>query len=290
MNVTSNMGQCCEVMSVVSLPAAGCFPPFIPPLSVSLLFFSHLEELMLTLQMGFVSSVSFFFSSFFSSVHVFVLVLFLLLPVFPAGWSAPSFMLMFISKLSDSDEPGCPDAVLQQSDSLHRQGQLAIPWAECPWRQKHTWFLPSPVTSVCMYYKTWSYWSIIQSVYVWFPSLHVEFWAAVGVCAAASWVGELFECHLLRFWPILNFPEWSPQDLRAVKGTLWWCLCYLCECFRKKGRKKNWVKQEKPESPQDGQLQQEEVPHAAVTLKCPRKSAHLCVFIRLFMRSRILQI
>lgn len=84
LNVTSNTGQCCEVMSVVSLPAAGCFPPFIPPLLVSLLlFFSHLEELMLTLQMGFVSSVSFFFF-FFSSVQVFVLALFLLLPVFPS--------------------------------------------------------------------------------------------------------------------------------------------------------------------------------------------------------------
>lgn len=172
--------------------------------------------------------------------------------------------------------------------------QLATPWAECPWRQKHTWFLPSPVTSVCMYYKTWSYWSIIQSVYVCFPSLHVESRTAVGVCAAASWVGGLFECYLVRFWPILNLPGWSPQDVRALKGTLWWCLCYLCECCcRIKGRKwkkKNWVKQEKPESPQDGQLQQEEVPHVAVTLKCLRKSAHLCVFIRLFKRSRILQI
>lgn len=64
----------------------------------------------------------------------------------------------------------------------------------------------------------------------------------------------------------------------------------LLQDKRKKMKKKNWVKQEKPESPQDGQLQQEEVPHVAVTLKCLRKSAHLCVFIRLFKRSRILQI
>lgn len=124
-----------------------------------------------------------------------------------------------------------------------------------------------------------------------FPASMLSSGQLWGVCAAASWVGELFECHLLRFWPILNLPE-SPQDLRALKGTLWWCLCYLCECCcRKRGReKKNGVKPEKPESPQDGQLQQEEVPHVAVTLKCLCKSAHLCVFFRLFMRSRILQV
>lgn len=31
LNVTSNTGQCCEVMRGVSLPPAGCFSPFIPP-------------------------------------------------------------------------------------------------------------------------------------------------------------------------------------------------------------------------------------------------------------------
>lgn len=122
---------------------------------------------------------------------------------------------------------------------------------------------------------------------MWFPRLHVEFRAAVGVCAAASQVRGLFECHPVRFWPISDLAEWSPQDLRAIKGTLWSCLCYLCECCcRKKGReKKNGAKQEKPESPQDGQWQQEDVPHVAVALKCLRKSAYLCVFTRLFMKA-----
>lgn len=280
-NATSNTGRCCEVMRGVSLPAAALFSPFIPHSSSVLL---HLEELMLTLQMGFVSSVSLFYFFEFNPSFLPPAACF-----FPSGLIC-SFIhvdvhLWTLRRWWSRMSRRCP-AAARPSKNCHRQ--LAAPWTECPRRRRHTWCLPSPVASACVCYKTWPCWSTVQSVCaVSQPPCGVP-----GSCGGGGVVGGLSECHPVRFWPILNLQLWSRQDLRALKGTLWWCLCYLCECCCRKKRKekKKWVKQEKPESPQDGQLQQEEVPHVAVTLKRLRKSAHLCVFIRLFKRSRILQI
>lgn len=136
--------------------------------------------------------------------------------------------------------------------------------------------LPSPVTSVCMCCKTWSCWSYNHVCFP--PPCRVPSNCG-GLCSSPGGLGDS-ECHLVSFWPILNLPEWTLQALRALKGTLWWCLCYLCECCCR-GKKMKWVKPEKPGSPQDGQLQQEEVAHVVITLKCLRKSDHLCVFLSL---------
>lgn len=122
----------------------------------------------------------FFQSPFFSSVHLFVPLLF-------------SSCCLF-SQQADLHLHSCWCSSLNSPVVMH-QDVLTLPCrgqtlytVSGSWRlpeqnvpgDRNTWFLPSPLTSVCMYYKTWSYWSIIQSVYVWFPSLHVEFWAAVG--------------------------------------------------------------------------------------------------------------
>lgn len=160
----------------------------------------------------------------FSSVHLFVPALLLLLHVgLPVGWSAPSFMLMIIAELSNDD---ADQDVLTTLAGLSGPSTAAVDEQNVPEDRNAHGVLPSPVTAVCMCCKTWSYWSYNHVCFP--PPCRVPS-SCGGLCSSPGGMGDS-ECHRVSFWPILNLPEWTLQALRALKGTLWWCLCYLCEC------------------------------------------------------------